>query len=150
MDLFYKESIIDYKSMLKDCFVTDPNLLEKWHIASGQGLDACVDKTFQDLQYCKASIYKLTSESDLVGYFGKELCDDKQWLTGFFLFPKFRNEQNKKEFWQIVESEFQRPYFCGLYEKNKPANAFIKKHGGELIKSVDLSNGPVLVYRIGV
>lgn len=147
--MFKKEIINNYKDLLKNCFSTDEQLIQVWHLEAGKGLESCVEKTFQDLQLYKTQIFKLSNENELAGYFGKEVFNNNTFLTGFFLLPKFRNHEGRTNFWNSVESELTKPYFCGLYEKNVPANKFIKSHGGHLIKSVDLQDGLAFVYRIG-
>ncbi len=147
--MFKLELVENYKDLLKECFSTDKNLIEKWHIDSGKDIDACVEKTFNDLQDCKVNVYQITNDDELVGYFGKEDCEHGIFLTGFFLLPKFRTEEYKKEFWHCIALKFKEPYFCGLYEKNVPANKFIKSSGGVLVKSTNISNNLVSVYRMG-
>jgi hypothetical protein len=141
--------VLNYKPLLKECFESDPILLEKFHIYAGQGLDACVNKTYQDLQEMNVTLFKIEKNSELVGYFAKELFDSKEYLTGFFIVPKFRTKEFKNEFWNLIKKEFKPSFFCGLFEKNIPANKFIKSNGGKIVKQCMISDGSAILYEIG-
>lgn len=143
------EIIAEYKRVLAECFVSDEGLLRKWHISSGQGLEACVEKTFADLKEAGVTFYKITSGPNLVGYFAKEACDSHQFLTGFFLKPEFRTTEAKNEFWSLVKTELKAPFFCGLYTKNLPANKFIRSSGGLPIRVFTLPDGEAVFYQLG-
>lgn len=139
----------DYKKILAECFAADNALLTKWHVVSGMGLESCVEKTFADLQDAGVIFFKILDGDKLVGYFGKEVYGEKQYLTGFFLMPQFRNEGSRGNFWNLIESHFNIPFFCGLYEKNIPANKFIQSQGGRPVRRVALSDGEAVLYKIG-
>jgi hypothetical protein len=144
------EVVKDYKPILSQCFSTDDDLLNKWHIVAGKGQAACVEKTFLDLQDAKVKFFKILHDESLAGYFCKEIFGDKQYLTGFFLMPEFRNEAMRLRFWAIIEMNFKLPFYCGLYEKNVPANKFIQSQGGKLIKRVAIPDGKAVLYKVGV
>ncbi len=101
------EKVDDLKSTLEDCFATDLDLLNRWHIESPAPLVKCVERTYCDLMACEDIVfYKLFDLSNLIGYFCKET--DKygnKYLTGFFLKPEYRTEESKKEFWEKVNKE---------------------------------------------
>lgn len=147
--MFKKEVVKNYKELIQFCFLTDSDLTEKWHISAGKGINTCVEKTVNDLKDCQTQVFKVTDGDDIVGYFGKEICYGNIFLTGFFITPKFRTAIGRNDFWQSIESELPKPFFCGVYEKNIPANKFIKSRSGTLIKSLDLPDGPASYYRIG-
>lgn len=141
----------NYKPILRNCFKTDEELLIKWHIKSGQGLKNCVNKTFWDLQECGARVYGLYKGNDLIGYFAEENFKPYKFLTGFFLKPEFRDFDTKKEFWNLVIEHFNsKPFYCGLYTKNIPANKFIKAHNGELVFQGSFEDQSVCLYKLGV
>ncbi len=139
--------IKNYKHLLKECFASDPILLEKFHIYAGQGLDACVDKTYNDLQFCNTIVFEIRKDNQLVGYFGKENFDNKEYLTGFFIVPNFRDQKSKV--WDLISIEFNCPFYCGLYEKNQPANKFIQSRGGQIVKQLIIDDNSVIMYQVG-
>jgi hypothetical protein len=143
------QKVKEYKSLLRECFETDIVLLEKFHIYAGQGIETCVNKTFKDLQEANVQIFKIEQDHELVGYFGKEDLDEIKFLTGFFIVPKFRSTQDRKEVWNLIQNEIKQPFYCGLFEKNIPANRFIKSNGGQIVKQDKLDDIPFVVYKVG-
>lgn len=116
--------VCDYKNIILECFSTDKDLIEKWHIVSGSGLENCTNKTVDDLKEFKVNVYKLTQDNKLIGYFGIE---NNTHLTGFFIKPEFRNKEIIQEFWNIVDSKFNNTYMIGIFKKNVPAMKFLEK-----------------------
>lgn len=124
----------DFKPIIKECFSTDPALLETFHIYSGKGLDSCVEKTFQDLSSIKENynFFKVVSDNNLIGFFGIEYLGNMNALTGFFIKPEYR--KNNKEFWNLIKKEIKsNSFLCGIYKKNTRASDFLKKMNGKLI-----------------
>lgn len=124
-------ALSSYRSIIHHCFSQDPELIEKWHVKSGEGLSKCVDTTYDDMREAKVEFYVVYDKRDLVGYFGKERAAAGEFLTGFFILPKFRSREYVKKYWAAVLDKFGDKFFCGLYEHNAPAIAFIKRNGGE-------------------
>jgi hypothetical protein len=139
----------NYRPILSECFLADKDLLELWHIYAGKGLNACLEKTFRDLQTAAVIFFTVMIHDELVGYFGKELCDNKEFLTGFFIMPDLRTNEIRTQFWSLVKAQFELPFHCGLYEKNVPANRFIISRGGKEIERVALPDGKAIHYVIG-
>lgn len=145
------EIITDYKSILAECFASDQALLDQWHIVAGQGLDACVEKTFYDLQFCKVTVFKVTDKENLVGYFGQEKFEGLDCLTGFFLKPEYRSQWSRSQFWKLIKKQFNdKPFYCGLYSKNTPAIKFLESHQGALIAEGLTNEGHVSLFKVGV
>lgn len=138
---------INFKPLLTECFATDPDLLAKWHIKAGSGLDSCVEKTFQDLIEARVLIFRVTNDQETVGYFGKEYFEGENYLTGFFIKPQFRSQ--KSDFWALIQNEFNGAFLCGLYKKNKPAIGFIQKFKGQPIKEVQCADGDAILFKVG-
>lgn len=142
------EHVENYKPILAECYAADPELVSRWHTVAGQGLEACIEREFSDLKEANVRLFKVTQGEQLVGYFGKELFDGLEFLTGFFLMPSFRPQ--KLEFWNLIRSEFKDNFFCGIYEKNLPAMRFIKTRGATLYKRATLSGGSAILFQVGV
>lgn len=116
--------ITDYKSVITECFSTDTDLIEKWHIESGSNLETCANRTFNDLQDIDVNFYKLMINNSVVGFFGIE---DNKFLTGFFLKPEIRKSKHIQDFWNIVDSKFSDSYMIGIFKKNERAKEFLLK-----------------------
>lgn len=140
---------LSFKEILTDCFQADCDLLKRWHIFSGRGLKACVDKTFKDLKTARVMMFSLRKSGRLCGYFCRENCDGHQFLTGFFLKPEYRTPEGRAEFWNVIQQEFRKPFYCGLYDKNQPAKRFIESRGAMLVKKVEVQDGLAALYKIG-
>jgi hypothetical protein len=143
------EQTNNIRPVLLECFGSDRELLNRWHIVAGSGAEACADKTLSDLRESSVLFFRLTQESNLAGYFGKEVHHEKEYLTGFFLMPIYRTDEGRKDFWKVIEMNFKSPFYCGLYEKNIPANKFIQRHGGKPIKRTGIKDGVAVLYKIG-
>lgn len=142
------EQIENYKPLLAECYAADLDLINKWHTT--KGLEECVEKEFADLQHAKVTMFKVVKNDMLAGYFCKELFSGRDFLTGFFLMPKFRTKYFKKKYWALICGEFRKPFFCGLYENNIPANKFIVNRGGSLIVQANLPDGLANYFKIEV
>lgn len=135
----------DFKPIIKECFSSDNELLEKYHIYSGKGIDSCVEKTFQDLSSLKDNykFFKVISEDKLVGFFGIEKVENLIGLSGFFIKPEYR--KNKQEFWKLIKKEMNyKPFLCGIFKKNTRAINFLKSMSGKVI----LNTSEVLIFRM--
>ena len=142
------EVIEDYKPIIAECYAGDEALINKWHQVAGSGLQSCVDKEFSDLRSVNVEFYRVTEGETLIGYFCKEEIQGFDALTGFFLMPSFRTNEMKLQFWQLVESNFNRPFFVGLYEKNLPAKKYIESKGGTPFKRSTLPDGDAVLYKV--
>lgn len=109
------------KQDLREMFSTDKDLIEKWHIRSGNGIEVCVEDTWNVI--CNHDLYKLD-----YGYFSIEK-NIVPSLGGFFIKPEMRNKETVSKFWNDVESKFETGFFAGVYNKNKPAINFLSKKG---------------------
>lgn len=138
------QKVLDYKNIITDCFATDPELLEKWHICSPASLEHCVENTINALKQNQVSVYKLTINEKVIGYFGQEYFNNQGYLTGFFIKPEYRTKEYILEFWNILNHEFNnKPYYCGIYKINTPALKFLQRAGG--IQAWENSNGSVFI-----
>lgn len=130
----------NFKSVLSECFSTDPILVEKYHISAGEGLEACVEKTFEDLMKANVSFYVVSSEKETIGFFGIEHIDNYKALTGFFIKPEYRSL--KKDFWKTIQKTMDnKSFLCGVYNKNTRAIKFLKEMGG--IPALSVPSGTI-------
>lgn len=135
----------DYKDILLDCFITDEDLLNKYHVSAPATLNQCVERTHSDLMSAYVQVYSLEENEEVIGYFGIEIGT---YLTGFFIKPEYRNSKYIKEFWNIVNNMFnQKQFYCGVYKKNDRAIEFLKKNNGKLW--IETSEGVFYVFNQG-
>ena len=120
----------NYKLIIEDCFKTDQELLNKWHIESGNGLENCVIRTYNDLINANVKVYSLKENNNLIGFFGIE---ESTYLSGFFIKPEYRKKEYITQFWNIVNKEFNnKKFYSGIYKKNNKAYNFLLKNNGKI------------------
>ena len=124
------ELVENYNDLILECFKTDPELLEKWHICAPDSLEKCVDNTITVMQLNKVSVYSLTINNNIIGYFGLEYFNNQKYLTGFFIKPEYRNKEMFELFWNVINKKFGKNYYAGVYKKNERAVNFLLKSGG--------------------
>lgn len=135
------------KNLLLECYRADKDLVSKWHQANG--VADCVAYEAHAIKANDVRVFKVILSGELVGYFGQELGLELPCLTSFFIMPKFREEKFKNQFWSVIMDYFKGPFFCGLYDKNIPANKFIQKRGGTVVKQRRLLDGEASLYKVG-
>jgi len=126
----------NYKNIIQECFKTDQELLDKWHIESGKGLEKCVERTYKDLMSLEENLkfFSIIYENELIGFFGSEKFYDTKALTSFFIIPKARNKYILNQFWNNINNHFDNDRFlCGIYSKNTRALNFLFKNQGKIL-----------------
>lgn len=147
------EKVSDLKDILEECFATDLDLLNRYHIEAPAILSTCVKRTYDDLMACDDIVfYKVFENNNLIGYFCKEKDKyDNKYLTGFFLKPVYRKSEYVKRFWDIVDKEIGEDYLIGLYEKNSRAVKFVERGGGEVFfRGVDDKGNGFVSYKMKI
>jgi hypothetical protein len=140
--------IQSYRDVLFECFSEDEAFLNRWHIEAGKGINACVDTTLADLQLSNATFCIVHEESDLVGYFAKEVLPESTFLCAFFVRPKYRTKEFLQQFWQLVKSHFNSSFYVGLFDRNIPAIKFISKNNGEPVQCTEVHGHPGIIFLI--
>ena len=128
-----KVQVESYYDLIKECFSSDPELISTWHIEAGTSVDNCTIKTCKDLEEAEVTVYALQKDNKVVGYFGIEKLEWLHCMTGFFIKPEYRTKEVVKEFWSVVDNSFEDDYYVGLYKKNTPAVAFLRRRTPTII-----------------
>lgn len=151
--LIKHEEVSDIKQLLEECFATDIDLMNRYHIEAPAPLFACVERTYKDLLSCPDIIfYKIYELSKIIGYFCKEKDRyGNMYLTGFFIKPEYRKADYIKSFWDIVDKEIGEDYFIGLYKKNKRAVDFVVRGGAEFFfEGIDITGNDYVSYKMKI
>lgn len=116
---------------VRECFATDPELLEKWHIAAPGTLDQCVEKTAKDAEGFDLSFrfYLAFVGEELVGYWGTEW---DRYLNLIFVKPNYRKPNFMKDFWKYIKRSMNGRFATAVYARNLPAIGFYSKHGKKI------------------
>lgn len=118
------------RETVAECFSLDQALISKFHIYSGKGLDACIEKTVDDLEAApELSFFLLMDEEALVGYFGKE---SSNYLSTIFIHPKYRDRESIGKVWNQICSEFPSEFYTSIFKKNEPAVRFFTRNGTQI------------------
>lgn len=138
MDPIIRESI-------NECFDTDRELLERWHIAAPASLITCVDRTMRDVGQFDDTFkfYPFYEESELAGYWGTEFGN---YINLIFVKPTFRHADFMKRFWAKVQASLDSPFTTAVYSKNKPAIEFYEKLG-ERLREFEIAGNKVTVFK---
>jgi GNAT superfamily N-acetyltransferase len=141
-DFYYKEEK-EYIVVLNECFSTDQELLDKYHICAPADLNTCVRRTYYDLKNEKAlrffTLYCLTEDiAELIGFFGVSNLDGYEMLMSFFVKPRYRSKDVMEFFWKSVEEETRMDFYTGVYIHNTRAQKFLEKNNFKLINEVGL------------
>jgi hypothetical protein len=125
---------------IKYCFSKDKDLLDKYHIAAGQGLDICASNTFNLLHDNNVEMFKIFDYNDnIVGFFGKE---KHNVLTGFFIAPEFRGSS---DIWNKILENFSMPVRTAFYLKNTRAIKALNKQGFRIKQLIDTDLGKAVL-----
>lgn len=142
-----KVRIVRYvKNLLLECYRADQELIAKWH--QKNSVADAVEYESQAIKAHDVRVFKVILAGELVGYFGREDGLELPCLTSFFLMPKYRQTDFKDRFWAKILDHFSGPFFVGLFDKNIPANKFILKRGGVLVKQAKLLDGEASLYKV--
>lgn len=127
----------DYENVIRECYKSDSDLINIYHIKAGEGLESCVSDTVNELKNNtdkSFKFYSIQSQPDVFfGFFGIEHFDEVNYLTSFFLVPQFRIKDSKKLFWEIITSCFENTLFkTAINIKNIRGLNFCYEQGGRI------------------
>lgn len=133
------------ESVLKECFMLDEELINKYHIFAGRGLDACVQKTAEDMrQFSNYVLYVIKQDETIAAFFGREKIGGALFMTGFCIKPEFRTKEFIGNFWDAVKNNIaQYNVYASIYKKNIPAQKFLSRKG-----SAVYDNKEVVTFKI--
>lgn len=133
MRLYIVKNRDEIKSIVRECFSTDSELIDEFHIKAGTSSEECIDDTCNVLfnqTYGDFEFYKILKSDRLIGFIGIE--PSAKYLTTFCLKKKDRNEGNKKELFQSIIKLLGEEFSCALYAKNRRAIKYLIKQGMEI------------------
>ena len=130
---------MELKEAITKFYSSDNDLIEKFHIIAGNGLEACVNRTVDDLK--DLEIAYIFEKEELIGYFALDKTVYHNFLVGFFIMPEYRKDH---KYWNEIIEALPEFTICGLYNKNIRAQKFFAKQGYNVINKVVDGN----VYKI--
>ena len=124
---------MELKEAITKFYSSDNDLIEKFHIIAGSGLEACVNRTVDDLD--KVDITYIYDKEELIGYFATDTQPYITYLIGFFIMPEYRKD---KKYWNEIIDTLPVGTISGLYNKNIRAQKLYIKQGYKILsKTVD-------------
>lgn len=119
-----------------------PEITEKWHVASGAGLNGCIKRTVDDLNSFETLRFFVVKDGiKFVGYFGIEF--DGKYMPTIFISPEYR--KNKSLFWSEVKNKMNPIFRAGIYSKNIPCLKFYSKLGKK-ISEISTPDGQATIF----
>lgn len=142
--IYRKVETKDYSDTIKSCWTIDPEI-QKFSRNHNCDLDERVKRevAVTDLTSDTFKFYKLYSDDNFVGYFGKE-NEPMPFLTTIFIMPEYRDR--KQEIWDYIITHFPDTFYSGLFAINTRAISFFKKMGGIVIKDVIVEDKSAVVF----
>lgn len=135
----------DKKSLITECFASEEELYNKWHYRAGDGLEVCIDATYNDVKDLQDyTLYRMFIEDNkTIGMFGIE---SNIYLTEFFVKPEYRNKEIISKFMKLVNSKLKKTWCVAIYNNNTRAIDFLVKNSA--IKTFELmkNNQQLSVY----
>jgi hypothetical protein len=133
--------------IVRTMFSLDQDLIEKYHIYAGKGLEACCDKTIEDLKKADESfkLFSIKDEDEIIGFFGKERTN---YLNTIFIHPEYRTKEKMGEIWELIKSEFPKVFYTALYKVNERAINFYLRNKGKVIKEMNVNNNLIVLLEI--
>lgn len=130
------------RAAVVECFATDPTLIARYHVDSGQGLEACIERTMDDVAGFDPSFrfFTVREGGRLVAYWGTEWG---RYINLIFVKPSHRNRNFMRSFWKHVQDSVETVFYAGVYEKNQPAIQFYQKLGQVVGKTTHRGNSIV-------
>jgi len=125
------------KELMIELLSTDEDLLSTYHILAPNSAQVCAERTVADLKKANAYVYTLENEEETIGYYGIEHGLSVDFLTGFFIKPKYRTKERITDFWKEVEGHFNKDFYVGVHIKNTRAIEFLNKKTNEQYGSED-------------
>lgn len=120
------------KNDLFNFYLTDPELVQKWHIRAGEGIETCTDDTWNIIKDHELYLYDF-------GYFSIDRYNDiVPRLGGFFIKPEHRNTENKQLLYREICSRMPGVFLSALHNKNIRAIKFLMSlPGSEIVTITD-------------
>jgi hypothetical protein len=132
----------DHRLLLRAMYSEDLPLLQYFHQNAGQGLDSCVNETFNQITP-NSKFFKIEMpDGTLVGYFVvAEPQEGTDVMEGFFLRKDFRTQEIKDAFIALINSTFSNNFFTSTGANNYRAIQFLLKYNFQIVNpSFDFNN----------
>lgn len=134
-----------YNDIIEECFATDKDLCDKWHIEAPNTAGVCSKRTVNDLQGIDGfKFYSLIENNEIAGFFGSYVTyNGINYMAPFFLKNKYRSMKN--EFWAEVNKKMGNMIYTGVHNKNERAKKFLDKYG-----SIEFKTNEGVIYKINL
>lgn len=130
--------IVPCKDLLKTLFNLyrkDPKIMSDYHVLAPSNLEACVMKTYKDLNQAHIKVYDIVDKqanNRTIGYFGHETINQDHFLTGFMLDKEKRSKEVSSMFFNTIKDFIPKPFKIGIFDKNTRAAKFLLAHNAKV------------------
>ena len=141
-----------FEKIIRAAWEADESLVNEWHIKAGEGLESCVKDTLDvlsnDVDKTTFHLYAVKDGDKEIGFFGKELVDEKPFLTTFYIYPDYRTKDCKEEFLKLIFSELGDEFVTAVYAKNTRALNWFIRNGADFLGEVNNENGSIVLMKL--
>ncbi len=144
------KGIDEIEKVVKYYFSKDDELFSKWHVKAGEGEDECMKDTRSVLENdtYQLRFFEIRLNKEPFGFFATETYQTLNFLTTFFVMPKYRTSEYMEGYWQLIRERFSyKPFESAIYEKNTPAVNHLKRNGGRVVSRMKHKNNVVLNFK---
>ena len=123
----------EYRNLLRAMYSEDPLLISSYHQNAGQGLDACVSETLNQIS-ADSKFYKIELEDGtLFGYFVIAApIEDTKIMEGFFIRKNYRSKPYQDAFIDLINSTFANDFYTSTGANNYRAISFLLKYNFQI------------------
>lgn len=135
--------------LIRDGFSKDVDLINHWHIEAGNGLDACVQRTCDDLKNVHDSFtfFEYKENDIVIGFFGREFDN---YINTVFVMPEYRTKEYMSRFWGFLTSKVTPKFYTALYSKNTRAINFYLNNGGTVCNTLKINSNDITLIEVNI
>lgn len=123
-----------------------PEFLNQYHQQAGNGLDACVDTTVNNIG--DSRFFKIENEHGaLVGFFAVDHINQTDVMPSFHVRKIFRSAEYLQLFWQLISDTFNNDFFTSVGVANYPALAHLLKNDFVVVNNLQYDGKDFVILK---
>lgn len=120
--------------------------LNQYHQQGGNGLDACVFKTVENIGIDR--FFKIENEHcALVGFFTTGSENGIDAMASFHVRQIFRSSEYLQAFWNLIQETFNNTFFTSVGAANMPALAHLLKNDFTIVNKQEYEGKNFLILK---
>lgn len=112
-----------------------PEFLGQYHQQAGNGLDACVQTTVDNIG--NSLFFKVENDAGaLVGFFTSDSLNGQDVMPSFHVRKIFRSTEYLQSYWKLIRDTFNNSFFTSVGVANYPALQHLLKNDFEVVNQL--------------